>query len=74
MYIYVFQLSRASVLDTLLTAHTQPTRVVALSPRASLGQRTVCGRTEQRRPPGLKRYETKVCIFFSFIAAGVNPL
>jgi len=38
----------------------KPTRVVALSPRASLGRRTVCGRTEQRRPPVLKRYETKV--------------
>jgi len=28
-------------------------------PRASLGQRTVCGRTEQRRPPVSKRYKTK---------------
>jgi len=26
----------------------------------SLGRRTVCGRTEQRRPPVSKRYETKV--------------
>jgi len=37
-----------------------PTRVAALSPRASLGRRTVCGRMEQRRPPVSKRYETKV--------------
>jgi len=37
-----------------------PTRVAAPSPRASLGRRTVCGRTEQRRPPVSKRYETKV--------------
>jgi len=40
--------------------YTQPTRVAAPSPRASLGRRTVCGRTEQRRPPVSKRYETKV--------------
>jgi len=32
-----------------------PTRVAAPSPRASLGRRTVCGRTEQRRPPGSRR-------------------
>ena len=38
----------------------RPTRVAAPSPRASLGRRTVCGRTEQRRPPVSKRYETKV--------------
>jgi len=38
----------------------KPTRVAAPSPRASLGRRTVCGRTEQRRPPISKRYETKV--------------
>jgi len=30
---------------------TKPTRLAAPSPRASLGRRTVCGRTEQRRPP-----------------------
>jgi len=36
------------------------TRVAAPSPRASLGRRTVCGRTEQRRPQGSKRCETKV--------------
>ena len=35
-------------------------RVAAPSPRASLGPRTVCGRTEQRRPPVSKRNETKV--------------
>jgi len=29
--------------------------VAAPSPRASLGRRTVCGRTEQRRPPVSKR-------------------
>ena len=34
--------------------------MAAPSPRASLGRRTVCGRTEQRRPPVSKRYETKV--------------
>ena len=38
----------------------KPTRVAAPSPRASLGRRTVCGRTERRRPPVSKRYETKV--------------
>jgi len=38
----------------------KPTRVAAPSPRASLGRRTVCGRTEQRRPLVLERYETKV--------------
>ena len=36
----------------------KPTRVAAPSPRASLGRRTVCGHTEQRRPPVSKRYET----------------
>jgi len=35
-------------------------RVAAPSPRASLGRRTVCGRTEQRQPPVPKRYETNV--------------
>ena len=34
--------------------------MAAPSPRASLGRRPVCGRTEQRRPPVSKRYETKV--------------
>ena len=34
--------------------------MAAPSPRASLGRRTVCGRTEQRRPPVSKHYETKV--------------
>ena len=38
----------------------KPTRVAAPSPRASLGRRTVCGRTEQRRPQGSKRCKTKV--------------
>ena len=38
----------------------KPTRVAAPSPRASLGRRAVCGRTEQRRPPVSKCYETKV--------------
>ena len=46
------------------------TRVAAPSPRASLGRRTVCGRTEQRRPPVLKRYETKVrMVWGSFLIA-----
>jgi len=48
----------------------QMTRVAALSPRASLGRRTVCGRTEQRRPPVSKRYETKVrMVWESFLIA-----
>jgi len=38
----------------------KPNRVAAPSPRASLGLRAVCGRTEQRRPPVSKRYETKI--------------
>ena len=38
----------------------KPTRVAAPSPRASLGRRTVCERTEQRRPPVSKRHETKL--------------
>jgi len=38
--------------------------------RASLGRRTVCGRTEQRRPPVLERYETKVrMVWGSFLIA-----
>jgi len=45
--------------------------VAAPSPRARLGRRTVRGRTEQRRPPVLKRYETKVKMVWGsvFIAA-----
>jgi len=42
-----------------LTHPKKLTRVAAPSPRASLGRYTVCRRTEQRRPPILKRYETK---------------
>jgi len=38
----------------------KPTRVAAPSSTASLGRRSVCGRTEQRRPPVSKRYETKI--------------
>jgi len=51
----------------------KPTRVAAPSPRANLGRRTVCGRTEQRRPPVSKRYETKVriCMSSFLIAAAV---
>jgi len=48
----------------------KPTRVAAPSPRASLGRRTVCGRTEQRRLPVSKRYETKVrMVWGSFLIA-----
>jgi len=48
----------------------KPTRVAAPSPRASLGRRTVCGRTEQRRPPISKRYGNKVrMVWGSFIIA-----
>jgi len=48
----------------------KPTRVAAPSPRASLGRRTLCGRTEQRRPPVSKRYETKVrMVWGSFLIA-----
>jgi len=62
---------RASVLETLLTG------VAAPSPRASLGRRTVCGRTEQRRPPVSKPHETKVrMVWGSFLiaAAALNTL
>jgi len=48
----------------------KPTSVAAPSPRASLGRRTVCGRTEQLRPPVSKRYETKVrMVWASFVIA-----
>jgi len=48
----------------------KPTRVAAPSPRASLGRRTLCGRTEQRRPPVSNRYETKVrMVWGSFLIA-----
>ena len=48
----------------------KPTRVAAPLPRASLGRRTVCGRTEQRRPPVSKRYENKVrMVWGSFLIA-----
>ena len=48
----------------------KPTCVAAPSPRASLGRRTVCGRTEQRRPPVSKRYEIKVrMVWGSFLIA-----
>ena len=46
------------------------TRVAAPSQRAGLGRRTVCGRTEQHRPPVSKRYETKVrMVWGSFLIA-----
>ena len=41
--------------------------VTAPSPRASLGWRTVCGRTKQRRPPVSKRYGTTVRIVWGRI-------
>jgi len=45
-------------------------RMTAPSTRDSLGRRTVCGRTEQRRPPVSKRYETKVrMVWGSFLIA-----
>jgi len=51
--------------------------VVVSSQRASLRQcteRTVCGRTEQRRPHGFKRGEPKVRMAWgSFLIARVNP-
>jgi len=48
--------------------------VAAPSPRASLGRRTVCGRTEQRRPPVSKRYETQVrMVWGSFLIAAAAP-
>jgi len=51
-------------------SHRKPTRLAAPSPRASLGRRTVCGRTEQRRPPVSKRSETKVrMVWGSFLIA-----
>jgi len=47
----------------------KPTRVAAPS-KASLGRCTVCGRTEQRRPPVSKRYETEVrMVWGSFLIA-----
>jgi len=49
---------------------TVAARVTAPSPRASLGRRMVCGRTEQRRPPVSKRYEIKVrMVWGSFLIA-----
>jgi len=50
--------------------------VAAPSPRASIGRRTVCGRTEQRRPQCSKRCETKVGpVWGSFLvaAAALKP-
>jgi len=41
--------------------------VAASSPRASLGRRTVCGRTEQRRLRDLKRCETKVRVVWGSV-------
>ena len=38
----------------------KPTHVAAPSSWASIGRRTVRGRTEQRRSRGLKRYENNV--------------
>jgi len=53
-----------------LVVQKETTRVAAPSPRASLGRRTVCGRTEQCRLPVSKRYETKVRIVWgSFLIA-----
>jgi len=60
------------------------TRVAAPSPRASLGRRTVCGRTEQRRtvcgrteqrrPRGAERYDTKVRpVWASFVFVRGSP-
>ena len=40
----------------------KPTRVAAPSLRASLGRRTACGRTAQRRSQGSKRCETNVSL------------
>jgi len=58
------------VLLSTSIAPKKATRVAAPSPRASLGRRTVCGRTEQRRPPGSTRYETKVrMVWGSFLIA-----
>ena len=34
--------------------------MAAPSPRGSLGRRTVCGRTEQRRPPASKRTKVRL--------------
>jgi len=49
---------------------TKPTRVAAPSPRASPGRRMVCGRAEQRTPPGSKRCETKArMVWGSFLIA-----
>jgi len=48
----------------------KPARVAAPPPRDILGRCTVCGRTEQRRPPVSKRYETKVrMVWGSFLIA-----
>jgi len=47
----------------------------AASPRASLGRRTVYGRTDQHRPQGSKRCETKVRMVwgsFLFAPAALN--
>jgi len=50
------------------------TRVAAPSPRASLGRRTVYGRTEQRRPPVWKRYETKVIMVWGSVLIAAAAL
>ena len=55
MYICVF---RCIYIYVHLSRETA-TCVAAQSLRASLGRRTVCGRTEQRRPQGSERCETK---------------
>jgi len=54
----------------LYLTQKKPAFVAATSSRASLGRRTVYGRTEQRRPPVSKRYETKVrMVWGSFLIA-----
>jgi len=65
-----FKATRSVVYELKSSKEKKPTRVAAPSPRASLGRRTVCGRTEQRRPPGSKRCEIKVrMVWGSFLIA-----
>jgi len=65
IYIYsIYPLTRA------LRAFKAPDSRGSPSPRASLGRRTVCGRTEQRRPQGSKRCKTKIrMVWGSFLIA-----
>jgi len=68
--VFGLTLTRGTAVPSSRASPKKPTRVAAPSPRASLGRCTVCGRTEQHRPPVSKRYETKVrMVWGSFLVA-----